>query len=203
VPSTLVHVAVAGLVGTALLADVDRRSIAVVLAAAAVPDLDAFVGPFVAGAHRAVGHTFLLPAALAVGLALDARTGDLLRARYGDRGVRVAWVALVALFVGGILPDLFTNGVNVFYPVHDTFYRVNGELLVSNQRGVVQTFVELGGDGVGTTETVHYSTGVDPTPGGESGDVERRFFLVQSGFELLTVLLGGGLVVVRLVVDGN
>jgi hypothetical protein len=202
VPSTLVHVAVAGLVGAALLRVADGRGVAVVLAAAAVPDLDAFAGLLVPGAHRAVGHTFLLPGLLAVGLALDARrSGSLVRGRLGDRGVRVAWVAVVALFAGGILPDLFTNGVNVFYPVHDTFYAVNGELLLSNQRGLVQTFVELGGEGVGTTETVHYSTGVDPSPGAEEGPVERRFYVVQSGFEVLTVLLSATLLGARLLGD--
>jgi hypothetical protein len=113
--------------------------------------------------------------------------------------VRVAWVAVAALFVGGILPDLFTNGVNVLYPVHDAFYAVDGELLLSNQRGVVQTFVESGGAKVGTTETVHYSTGVDPTPGAEPEDVERRFYLVQSGLELLLVLAGLGVAAARLV----
>jgi len=199
-PSTLVHVAVAGLVGTALLgAAFDRRAIAVVLAAAALPDLDAFAGPVLPGAHRALLHTFLFPALLAAIVLWDARrTGSVARRWWDDRGHRVAWVAVAGVLLGGILPDLFTNGVNVLYPVHDTFYRVNGELLLSNQRGLVQTFVELGKSGVGTTETVHYSTGVDPTPGAESANVERRFYVVQSGFELLTVLLGFGLVGVRL-----
>jgi hypothetical protein len=201
-PSTLVHVAIAGLVGTALLGSAfSRRAIVLVLAVAALPDLDAFVGP-----HRALGHTFLMPAVLALLLVVDLRgrgEKSLIRRLGGTTGPRVAAVAVVGLFVGGILPDLFTNGVNVLYPVHDAFYRVNGELLLSNQRGVVQTFVELGKGPVGTTESVHYSTGVDPTPGDEPENVERVFYVVQSGTQLLLVFLGFGVVAARLFEEGR
>ena len=198
-PSTLVHLAVAALVATALLGPAfGPRSLLLALVAAAVPDLDAFAGPVLPGAHRALGHTFLLPGLLAAAVLVGARRDGWLRARVGARGVRVAWVAVAALFVGGVLPDLFTNGVNVLYPLHDAFYAVDGELLLSNQRGVVQTFVEPSAR-VGTTETVHYSTGVDPTPGAEAEDVERRFYLVQSGLELMLVLAGLGVAAARLV----
>jgi hypothetical protein len=79
---------------------------------------------------------------------------------------------------------------------------VNGELLLSNQRGVVQTFVELRPDQPAqTTETLHYSTGVDPTPGRESADVERVFPLATSGIQLLLVVAGFGTVALRLWLD--
>jgi hypothetical protein len=200
-PSTLVHVAMAGLVGTALLGQAfDRRAIAVVAAVTALPDLDAVAGLYLTGAHRALLHTFLFPGLLAVVLAAETRRPEsLLRARVGDHGVRVAWVSVVALFVAGLLPDLFTNGVNVLYPVHDAFYTVNGELLVSNQRGVVQTFVDLSPSAPApTTDQIHYSTVVDPQPGTEPVDVERTVYLVQSGWELLVVLAGVGVVTARL-----
>lgn len=200
-PSTLVHVAVAVLVGAALLTDeFDRRSISVVAAAAVIPDLDTFVGLVVPGAHRALFHTLLLPTAVAGFLLVDARRGDesWIRRRYGRRGVRVAWVALAGLTFGGILPDLFTNGVNVFYPLHDAFYAVNGELLLSNQRGVVQTFVEVTPDAATrTTKNTHYWTGVDPTPGADPSSVERIFPVVESGTQLLLVLLAGVTLVTR------
>jgi hypothetical protein len=195
----------AGLVGTALLGQAfDRRAIAVVVAVTALPDLDALAGLYLAGAHRALLHTFLFPGLLAAVLAVETRRpGSFLRARAGDRGVRVAWVAVVALFVAGLLPDLFTNGVNVLYPVHDAFYTVNGELLVSNQRGLVQTFVDLSPSApTPTTSDVHYSTVVDPQPGGEPADVERTVYLVQSGWELLVVFAGLGVVAARLWENG-
>lgn len=194
-PSTLVHVAFAGLIAASLLADFDRRSVGVVLLAGALPDLDAFAGLVLSlpGAHRALLHTLVLPAAVAGVLAYDARVRpeSRLRARYGDRGVRVAWVALAAFVFGGVLPDLFTNGVNALYPLHDAFYAVNGRLEFSTRRGVVQTFVETTSDPGRrhTTRTLHYVTGVDPSPGPEPADVERRFVVVGSGMNLLIVLL--------------
>ena len=205
-PSTLVHVAFAGLIAAALLgADFDRRSVAVVLLAGALPDLDAFAGLVLSlpGVHRALLHTLVLPAAAAGVLAYDAhaRSESGLRARYGDRGVRVAWVALAAFVFGGVLPDLFTNGVNVFYPLHDAFYSVNGRLVFSTRRGVVQTFVETASDPGRrrhTTRTLHYVTGVDPSPGPEPADVERRFVVVGSGMNLLVVLLSATVLGARL-----
>ena len=203
-PSTLVHAALAGLIAAALLgADFDRRSVGVVLLAGALPDLDAFAGLVLSlpGAHRALLHTLVLPAAVAAVLAYDARIRpeSRLRARYGDRGVRVAWVALAAFVFGGVLPDLFTNGVNAFYPLHDAFYTVNGRLEFSTERGVVQTFVEASDPGRRhTTRTLHYVTGVDPSPGPEPADASRRFVIVGSGFRLLIVLLGGFVLGARL-----
>lgn len=195
-PSTLVHVAVAGLVGVALLGeDFTPRALAVVLVAAAFIDSDAFVGLYLGGAHRSLFHTLLLPLVLVALVAYDSRirgSASLLRRRWGDHGVRVAWVAIAGLTFGGIFPDLFTNGVNAFYPLHDTFYTVNGRALLSDQRGLVQTFVDFSPDEpLPTTETLHYSTGVDPLPGKEQGPVERVFPLAMAGWQLMLVVLGG------------
>jgi hypothetical protein len=214
-PSTLVHVAVGGLVGAALLTDeFDARAVALVLAMAAVPDLDTFLGPFVVGAHRSLLHTLLLPTLLAVLVAYDTRGGRVgawfsshhrafrpgrLRERLGTRGVRLAWVGIGSLLIGGIFPDLMTNGVNALYPLHDAFYTVNGELLLSNQRGVVQTFVELSpqSEAPSTGERT-YVTGVDPSAGEEPENVERIFPVVTAGWQLLVVLTCACLLSVRL-----
>ncbi|AFK20112.1 metal-dependent hydrolase [Haloferax mediterranei ATCC 33500] len=202
-PSTLVHVAVGGLVGTALLGRwFDVRAVAVVLVAAAVPDLDSFTSTLIPGSHRALLHTLLLPLLLAVLVLYDTRIREqsLLRGRWGTRGIAVAWVALAALLGGGILPDLFTNGVNVFYPLHDAFYSVNGHAEWSSTRGFVQTFIELQPEpSPPTTKTLHYSTVVDPSPGAEPEAVERIAPLASSGLELLLILLGGSVVGGRLV----
>jgi len=200
-PSTLVHVAVAGLVGTALLGRrFDGRAIALVLAVAALPDLDAVVGLVLPGAHRSLLHSAVPVALAAAAIRADARReASWLRGRYGDRGVRVAWVALAGVVCGGVLPDLFTNGVNLLYPLHDAFYTVDGEALLSSERGFVQTFVDLSAGGTpATTDTLHYSTGVDPSPGPEPDSVERVFPLATSGLQLLLVVLGAFTVGARL-----
>lgn len=213
-PSTVVHVAFAGLLAAALLGwAFDRRSLLVVLAATAVIDLDTVMGLYVEGAHRAAFHTLLLPLVAGAVFAWDVRREDsFVRGRWGAYGVRTGWVTLAAVTFAGIGPDLFTNGVNVLYPVHDAYYRIWGELLLSSQRGVVQTFVDLsalfGPEAapsqpamsvkVGTTENLHYSTGVDVKKGPDPADAERVFPVVATGMQALIVLMSGVAVGARL-----
>jgi len=192
-PSTVVHVAFGALVAAAFLREFDARALAAVCAFAALPDLDTLLGLWVHGGHRALLHTALLPLLLGALVYLDSRRADSwLRRRVGGRGPYVAGVGVLALALGGIAPDLLTNGVNLLYPVHDTFYAFDGELKLSSTRGVVQTFVELGGadpeSAVGTTETVHYRTGVDVERGADPANAERVFPVVMSGMELVVVL---------------
>jgi len=205
VPSTLVHVAVGGLVGAALLGDrFTPKAIAVVLVAAAVPDLDSFLAPLIAGAHRSALHTLVLPALLGAMVYADARRNrSWLRDRWGANAPYVAGVAVVALLAGGILPDMVTNGVNALWPVHDQFYTVDGELKLSTTEGIVQTFVDLSPtpeetSRPSTTDNTRYSTGADPTPWQEDdGPVERVFPLVTAGWQLMLVGLSAATVSVR------
>lgn len=199
-PSTLVHVALGGLLAAALLPDryATRGTVAVVLVAAALPDLDSFVSPFLGGAHRSLGHNLLLPTLAGLALAYDLRVRDrsLLRTRFGAHGGTVAWTALATFVVAGVGLDLVTNGANLLWPLHDQFFTLNGDALVSNRRGFVQTFVDLSPAEprpARTTRTLHFSTGVDPSPspGAESGDVERVFPVVNGGWQLLLVAAGG------------
>ena len=204
-PSTLVHVAVGGLVGAALLGDrFTPKAIAVVLVAAAVPDLDSFLAPVIAGAHRSALHTLLVPALLGAVVYAEARLDrSRLRERWGEDAPYVAGVAVVALLAGGILPDLVTNGVNALWPVHDQFYTVNGELKLSTTEGIVQTFVDLSPtpeetSRPSTTDNTRYSTGADPTPWTEDeGPVERVFPVVTAGWQLMLLGLAAATVSVR------
>ena len=209
-PSTLVHVAVGGLVGAALLGDrFTPKAIAVVLVAAAVPDLDSFLAPLIGGAHRSALHTLLLPALLGTVVYADARVDRFgpsrLHERWGPNVPYVAGVAVVALLAGGILPDMVTNGVNALWPVHDQFYTVNGELKLSTTEGIVQTFVDLSPTPEETsppssTDNTRYSTGADPTPWKEQkpdGPVERVFPVVTAGWQLMLVGLATATVSVR------
>ncbi|PSQ51032.1 metal-dependent hydrolase [Halobacteriales archaeon SW_6_65_15] len=238
-PSTVVHVALAGLVGTALLAEYfDKKAILAVMAAVAFLDLDVFVGLVVSGTHRAAFHTLLLPGLAGLVLLYDLRARkwsvlrerswvgprSRIRSRWGARGVRVSWVSVVAVTLAGIGPDLFFNGVNLFYPIHDRFYTFSGEILYSNQRGFVQTLVEVnlgdllervseagsqpgaesgggangGGDPAPTTENTHYRTGVDPARGEAPEDVERLFPIAMTGERALLALTGYCVVGLRL-----
>ena len=205
-PSTLVHLALGALLAAALLGDeFDARSLLVVLAVVAFPDLDTFVGMALPGTHRAILHTLLVPAAAAAVVAYDTRLRErsTLR-RYGDRGVRVAWVAIAAYVLAGIGPDLFFNGVNVFYPLTDRFVTLNGELYLSSQRGLVQTMWSFGDGGssvVGTTENVHYRTGVDVSRGADPADAERVFPVAMNGLQALLILTAAVVTTARLWLD--
>jgi hypothetical protein len=203
-PSTLVHLALGGLVGAALLGEeFDARAVAVVLLAATIPDLDSFTVFVLPGSHRALLHNFVLPGAVAGALLYDTRWGERLRrtrrrlprpgrlrARYGDRGVTLAWAGVASFVAGGLFPDLFTNGINAFYPLVDAFYTVDGRLLLSDQRGVVQTFVDLSpAEPAKTTEDVVYVTGVNPSPDGGAENVERVFPVAMAGWQLMLILV--------------
>ncbi|MFB9822942.1 metal-dependent hydrolase [Halobaculum roseum] len=200
-PSTLVHLALAGLLAAALLREsaFGRRAVAVVLLATVLPDIDSFVSPFLAGAHRSLGHNVLIPVAVVGALAYDTRVRDRswLRDRWGDAAPHLAWVALAGFAVAGVGLDYVANGVNLFWPVHDQFYSLNGRAGLSNQRGFFQTFVDLTPEEVRTTENLHYATGVDPSPGDEPEDVERVFPLVWAGWQLLLVATSVAVLAVR------
>ncbi|RQG98144.1 metal-dependent hydrolase [Natrarchaeobius oligotrophus] len=209
-PSTIVHVAIAGMMGAALLGDrFDTKAILIVMGATAIIDLDTLIGIYVPGTHRAAFHNVwivLVPAAL---LLWDVKLRDrsFVLERWGEYGYRVAWVTLVTVLFAHILLDAFFNGVNLFWPVHDRFYDLSGTLLVTDQRGLVQTFVEIDSEtgGVdestvrGTTADTHYSTGFDPTRDEPPADVERVFPIAATGERFVLTVAGFGTVLYRIV----
>ena len=205
-PSTVVHVAFAGLLGTALLADAfDTRAILVVMGSSALLDLDTLIGIVVPGTHRAALHNVWIVFVPAVFLLWDGviREESFVRTRWGDAAPRVAWVTLTALLVAHVLFDAFFNGVNLFWPLHDRFYDLSGTLLVSDQRGLVQTFVELDAGDVadstarGTTANTHYRTGFDPTRDEPAAGVERIFPIAATGERFVLAVAGFAAVLVR------
>lgn len=214
-PSTVVHVGFALLVAAGLLTDtLDRRLLGLLVAVLVAPELDTAAGLMLPGAHRSLLHTLLLPG-LAVGLLyydtrVRPREASWLRRRCGPRGVRVAWTLLaVHLFAHLLLDYAHLEGINAFYPVHDSFYRLEGELYISNVDGIVQTFVDVSpsGDGngvavdagaTGTTEDTRVANPVDPggepdAGGGVDGEdesVDRRFPIAVQGWQLYLVAIG-------------
>jgi hypothetical protein len=211
-PSTLVHVALGGLIGCALLgAAFSPRAILAVLAAVAAVDLDTFLGWVVLGAHRSALHTVLLPVGLGALVLYDVRVRERswFRERFGPTAGRVAGVAVVAVAFAGIGPDLVTNGVNVLWPVHDQFYELTGRAYLSDQKGFVQTFVEFQTDdpdkqaGLGSSQERQYTTGADTDPDQDSEpEVKERIFpLAWTGTQLLLVATGALVVAQRVYED--
>ena len=207
---TLVNAAFGALLGAALLgAAFDRRSVAVVVAAAVLPDLDAVASLAVPGATNALLHAVWLPLTAGVVLYWDTRLRDAsrFRERAGWRGVRVAWVALAAFLVAGVGPDLFgSEGVNLLYPLGDAYYLVSGGFLFSTEDGIVQTFVSVGAGGpgvlpletLGTTDSYAIPTFINPDgrPGLSLG-AERELHLVRTGWQLVVVAAATSLLAIR------
>ena len=205
-PSTVVHVAFAFAIAAALLGDYyDRRALGVVLVVLVAPELDTVAGLWLPGAHRALGHTVVVPAAVGILLAYDTllREESALRGRVGDRGVHLAWVGLFVHLTAHLLLDYaHLDGINVFYPLVDRFVRLEGEAYLAGE-GFVQTFVEIergetgttvDAGGGGTTADTHVSSPVDPGEHLQSEDpeepVDRRFPIAVRGWQAYLVVLG-------------
>jgi hypothetical protein len=205
---TIVHMAFAGMVAAAFLGEAfDRRALAVVLAVTAFPDLDSFI-PLVAGVgHRTVFHNFVIPLGGATVLWADLRRKrSFVRGRWGARGVRIAWVSVACYAVAAVGLDMVSGVVNPFWPVHDQFYTIEGKLVISDQRGIVQTFIETGGEGagsvpspepMGSSKELAVSTGVDPDPSGTQTNPERIFPIARAGWQLVLLLVGTAVTAAR------
>lgn len=204
---TIVHMAFAGMIGAAFLGEAfDRRAVAIVVGVTALADLDSFIGLVSTAGHRTVFHNFILPAVAALVLWADLRREDpWLRGRWGPRGVRIAWVGIAAYAVAAVGLDMVSGYVNPFYPVYDQFYTLEGKLVVSDQRGIVQTFFETGGESGsvpspeprGSSSEVAVSTGVDPDPNNTKRNPERIFPIVRAGWQLVVLLAGTAVTVAR------
>jgi hypothetical protein len=203
-PSTVVHLAFAGLIAAALLGDdFDRRALVVVLVVVAVPDLDSFLISTDAG-HRTVLHNLwvaVVPAALML-VDLHVREESLLRRRWGAWGVRVAWVALFCYLAAHLALDIADGYVNVLWPVFDQFYTLDGSIELSSQRGIVNTFSNGGVpllEARGTSSETQITTGVDPG----DGQTERLFPVVRAGWQLVVLVGGVGVTALRLSLDST
>ncbi|MFB6311244.1 MAG: metal-dependent hydrolase [Salinirussus sp.] len=214
-PSTIVHLAFAGMIAAALLgAAFDRRALLVVLALTALPDFDAFIALISTAGHRTALHTLVLPGLLGLAILVDTRfrSRSWIRERYDDAGVRVGWVAVTCLAVAGIGLDLFSaGGANPLWPLIDQHYVIDGTLELSSQRGIVQTFVDLSTESgvpapatsLGNSSEVTITTGIDPGPSPEDEPVDRVFPIVRAGWQLLILLVGTGVTTAALYFDGD
>ncbi|ELZ47835.1 hypothetical protein C464_07935 [Halorubrum coriense DSM 10284] len=207
---TLVSAAVGALLAAALLGPAfDRRGVAVVVAAALLPGLDAAASLAVPGATNALLHAVWVPLLAGGLLYWDAalRPASALRGRFGPRGVRVAWVALASYVVAGIGAALFAGeGASLLYPLEDARYVVRGRLVFSTRDGVVQTFLVPGADGAGAlplrsvggavADPVASWVNPDGRPGLDAG-ATREFRLVESGWQSVAVAAAAATLAVR------
>lgn len=204
---TLVNVAFGVLIGAALLgAAFDRRSLAIVAVAAALPDLDSLAGLVIEGGANSVLHAVWLPAIAFGGLYYDTqvRESSWLRETYGWWTVRVSWVALTVYVVAGIGADLFgSGGVNLFFPVYDQFMSVDGRFTVTllQEEGVPHSVAGLSSalPGIETHgSTGEYAVDTWLAPTGE----KRRLRIVDEGWQVVVVMTATVVGAIRLWREG-
>lgn len=190
-PPTLITIAFGLLIGVALLgAAFDRRSLAIVALAAALPDVDALLSLVIPGATNALLHSILIPAGAAALIYYDTAVRDdsWLRSRWGWYGVRVAWVAVAAYAVAGIGLDLFSSeAVALAYPISGRYVAIEGRFVLSTQSGITQTYIEFADgwfvvDSPGTTATHHVGSWFNPV-----GD-EQRLRFVETGWQAVVLV---------------
>jgi len=197
-PSTVVHAGFALLLAAGLLKGAyDRRALALILVIVVLPEADTLAGPWIDGAHRALLHNLTIPIVVGVWLYWDTHHREpdqsWLRRRWGEWGVRVAWVALfVHLFAHVLLDYAHLEGINVFYPVYDRFFRLEGEIAISTSEGLIQTFVDLERADIGaggTTADTHVANPVELSPDPEPDD-PLLLPIADSGWQLYLVCAG-------------
>jgi membrane-bound metal-dependent hydrolase YbcI (DUF457 family) len=203
-PSLIAHAGLALLLTIGLLGRYySKKALALILIMLVVPELDTVLGLAVDGAHRTVFHNLVLPGVLAILLAWDNTRGNgWVRGRFGAAGVRIAWVALlVHTFAHAFLDWTHLEGINLLWPLHDQFFKLEGELYLSSTDGLVQTFIDIttdpktgeqtidAGGGGSRTETQVVNP-VQPEPEAEPKPAEWRFLLVNQGWQLYLVLVG-------------
>lgn len=203
-PSTVVHAAVAFLLAAGLLGEFyDRRALAVVLVVVVAPELDTFAGWFLDGAHRALLHNLVFTAFAAALVLWDtSRESSWLSERFGARGVRLLWVGLFAHTFAHMLFDwAHLDGINLFYPITDRFFSLDGEAFFSSAERFSQSFIEVSTDPEtgqssvdagqgGTTRDTHVSSPVDPSSEPEPENVDRRAPIAVQGWQLYLIVLG-------------
>lgn len=202
-PSTVVHAGFALLLAVGLLGRwYDRRALAVLLVIVIAPEADTLLGWVMAGAHRTVLHT-MLTSVVAGGLLYwdTTRPESWIRQRWGEYGVRVAWVGLfVHTFAHLALDWSHLSGINFFWPLVDQFFQLDGEIALSTVDGFVQTFVDIRVNldvgllavdvgQTGTTADTHVANPAQPTPE-PTEQVDRRFPIAVQGWQLYLILTG-------------
>ncbi|WP_336133380.1 metal-dependent hydrolase [Natronomonas amylolytica] len=205
-PSTIVQVGLAFLVGVGLLGSYyDRRAAVFLLVAVLLPDADTLVGFVMNGAHRTLLHNVLVPVG-GMGLLYwetHAREASWIRHRVGDYGTRLLWVgAFVHVFAHISLDWTHLEGVNMLWPLRDQFFKLDGEAYYSTAEGFVQTFVEVFEDpdtgqqsvdvgGGGGRQETHVSNPAQPSANPSSdGPVDRRVPIAVQGWQLYLIVAG-------------
>lgn len=189
-PSVIFHIAIAILIITGIFEEkLNLKTIFLVIAVIMVPDLDALTEIFWLGTHRTLLHNLYIPLILSIIFIYDfyIRDNSYIQKNWGIYGKKLTIVIIFCLTFVSIGLDLFYNGVNLFWPIYDQFFILNGPIYYSTEEGLKLALFEI--EKAGPTSEVHLRTGFDMVQGTDPPNIERIFVLFGTGNQFLISVL--------------
>lgn len=192
--STVVHISFAIIIACALI-PIDKfsyKSLLLVILPVAFLDIDAMAFIIKEGMHRTLLHNIIIPSIFIIGIYYDIfiREKSFIEKYYAKKYVLIiSTTSYIAVIFSGIGLDFASNGVNLFWPIYDRFYTLDGQFVLSSKDGLIQTFTDtfFENKNIKTTENHIYSTPVNPNP--ESNDKSPLILhIAYTGWQIIIIL---------------
>lgn len=170
--STVIHVSFAVIIACSLipLEKFSYKSLIIVILPVALLDIDALAFVIKEGLHRSLLHNIIIPTVIIVLIYYDLSISDeSYIGNYYDKEyvMIISFTSYIAVIFAGIAIDFASNGVNLFWPLYDHFYTLDGQFVFSSEEGVIQTFTDTffnSNKQVRTTDNHVYKTPINPAP---------------------------------------
>lgn len=201
-PSTVIHLSLAFIIACVLIPN-DRftvRSLLVVSIPVIFLDTDAFFYVVEEGLHRALFHNIIIPTVIVLIFFYDMFIRD--ESYIGERFNNTTATILIAtsytaVVIAGLSLDFADTGINLFWPIHDQFYTLEGKFVLSSEDGIVQTFSEFSsGESASTTDSVVYNTPINPSSPSES---DRVYPIAYKSWQLVLMIASVVLVPMKII----
>lgn len=199
-PSTVVHVSFALIIACALIPNnrFTIKSLLIVALPVMFLDSDAFFYIVEEGLHRALFHNIIIPSVIVAILLYDISIRDesyIGRKFNSSHAMSLIITSYTAVVIAGLGLDFADTGVNLFWPIHDQFYTLEGKFILSSENGIVQTFSEFGTE-KDTTDSVVYNTPINPSSSGENSGT---YPIAYKAWQLILIITSGILVSIKMV----
>lgn len=196
--STVVHISFAIIIACSII-PIDKfsyKSLLLVVVPVAMLDLDALVFFIQEGLHRALLHNLIIPTIILFLILYDTiiRKESYIKNYYDEETVIIVSIAsYIAVVFAGIGIDFAANGVNLFWPIHDQFYTLEGQFVISSEEGIIQTFTDTFFESVNqgnakTTDNHVYSTPVNPAPNQPNESSPLILHIAYTGYQIVIII---------------
>lgn len=201
-PSTVIHLSLAFIIACTLIPNnmFTVKSLLIVSAPVIFLDIDAFFYVVEEGLHRTLFHNVVLPTVIVLIFFYDIfiRDESYTKKRF-DKTTATILIATsyTAVVIAGLGLDFADTGVNLFWPIHDQFYTLEGKFVLSSEKGIVETFSEFGDEeSASTTDNVVYNTPINPSSPSES---ERVYPIAYKPWQLVLIIASIVLVPIKII----